>query len=211
MLDQAKREVEQKQRPKREVEQKQRQAAETNAANASVPKPDDAGDRIEMASFGRRTIEIYDGGYVRVLSLLDWNAPFEKLRSIKYSHQVQDKSAGGRALASIATWGVSRLASNEKRVLFLTIATDAKVHTLKTTGDMTRLADQAGKKLEAAGQAIIGAQAAAPVVAHATAHDAPPAAPDPMEQLRKLAELRDAGILTEEEFTAKKADILGRM
>lgn len=204
MLDQA----------KREVEQKQRQAAETNAANAanaSVPKPDDAGDLIEMASFGGRTIEIYDGGYVRVLSLLGWNAPFEKLRSIKYSHQVQDKSAGGRALASFATLGVSRLASNEKRVLFLTIATDAKVHTLKTTGGMTRLDDQAGKKLEAAGQAIIGAQAAAPVVAHATAHDAPPAAPDPMEQLRKLAELRDAGILTEEEFTAKKADILGRM
>jgi len=28
-------------------------------------------------------------------------------------------------------------------------------------------------------------------------------------QLRQLAELRDAGILTEDEFTAKKAKILG--
>ncbi|MBA2444158.1 MAG: SHOCT domain-containing protein [Nocardioidaceae bacterium] len=32
-----------------------------------------------------------------------------------------------------------------------------------------------------------------------------------MAQLRKLAELRDAGILTPEEFDAKKTEILGRM
>lgn len=32
--------------------------------------------------------------------------------------------------------------------------------------------------------------------------------PDPMEQLRKLAELRDAGIVTNEEFEAKKAQLL---
>jgi Short C-terminal domain len=45
----------------------------------------------------------------------------------------------------------------------------------------------------------------------------PPAAPAPaggaaptdIEQLQQLASLRDAGILTEEEFAAKKAQILG--
>jgi hypothetical protein len=41
----------------------------------------------------------------------------------------------------------------------------------------------------------------------------PPAAPaaqnDMVEQLRKLGELRDAGILTEEEFAAQKAKVLG--
>jgi len=36
-------------------------------------------------------------------------------------------------------------------------------------------------------------------------------AADPLEQLRKLGELRDAGVLSEEEFAAKKADILSRM
>lgn len=42
---------------------------------------------------------------------------------------------------------------------------------------------------------------------------APPAAvaDDPIEVLQKLASLRDAGVLTEEEFTAKKQDLLGRM
>ena len=40
---------------------------------------------------------------------------------------------------------------------------------------------------------------------------APAAAPavDPVEQLAKLGELRDSGVLTEEEFAAQKAKILG--
>ena len=38
---------------------------------------------------------------------------------------------------------------------------------------------------------------------------APPAADDPYEQIRKLAELKDAGILTDEEFAKKKAQLLG--
>jgi hypothetical protein len=37
---------------------------------------------------------------------------------------------------------------------------------------------------------------------------APPAA-DPIEQLKQLAELRQQGILTDEEFAAQKAKILG--
>lgn len=42
---------------------------------------------------------------------------------------------------------------------------------------------------------------------------APPAVaqPDVMEQLKKLGDLRDAGILSDEEFTAKKADLLNRL
>ena len=39
---------------------------------------------------------------------------------------------------------------------------------------------------------------------------APPAAKDPVvTQLRQLAGLRDSGILTEQEFAAKKAQVLG--
>lgn len=36
-------------------------------------------------------------------------------------------------------------------------------------------------------------------------------APDAMDQLRKLGELHQAGVLTDDEFAAKKADLLGRM
>ncbi len=46
----------------------------------------------------------------------------------------------------------------------------------------------------------------------ASAPSAPaPAQPDLMDQLRKLGELRAAGVLTEEEFAAKKADLLSRL
>ena len=40
---------------------------------------------------------------------------------------------------------------------------------------------------------------------------AAPAEPDVMEQIRKLGELKDAGLLTEEEFTSKKAELLSRL
>lgn len=40
---------------------------------------------------------------------------------------------------------------------------------------------------------------------------AAPMAMHPIEQLQKLGELRDAGVITAAEFDAKKADILARM
>jgi hypothetical protein len=58
------------------------------------------------------------------------------------------------------------------------------------------------------GMAAAGAAYGAP---QPPATPQPPAAPqvDLVDQLRKLGELRDAGILTEEEFAAQKAKILG--
>jgi hypothetical protein len=57
--------------------------------------------------------------------------------------------------------------------------------------------------------------AAAPAAAPATPAAAPltPIAPQPdvAEQLQKLASLRDSGILTDEEFTAKKTELLARL
>lgn len=38
-----------------------------------------------------------------------------------------------------------------------------------------------------------------------------PTASDPMEELTKLGELHKAGVLTDEEFSAKKAEILTKM
>lgn len=50
--------------------------------------------------------------------------------------------------------------------------------------------------------------------AQGTGHQAPapsqtaPAAADPIQKLKELAELRDSGVLTEEEFAAQKAKLL---
>jgi hypothetical protein len=41
--------------------------------------------------------------------------------------------------------------------------------------------------------------------------DAGSAEPDIADQIRKLADLRDAGILSSEEFEVKKTDLLSRM
>ena len=38
-----------------------------------------------------------------------------------------------------------------------------------------------------------------------------PAEPDVLTQIRKLGELKEAGLLTEEEFASKKADLLSRL
>lgn len=58
-----------------------------------------------------------------------------------------------------------------------------------------------------------GAQATyeqpAPAAAPAASAPAAPEAPDMITQLKQLGELRDQGILTEEEFAAQKAKILG--
>lgn len=45
----------------------------------------------------------------------------------------------------------------------------------------------------------------------ATAPPTPAAGSDPMEQLRQLGQLKDAGVLTDEEFQTKKAEILARL
>lgn len=47
--------------------------------------------------------------------------------------------------------------------------------------------------------------------AQVSSSHAPGGAPDYIDQLTRLGQLRDAGVLTEEEFQAKKAEILGRI
>jgi Short C-terminal domain/Protein of unknown function (DUF2510) len=56
----------------------------------------------------------------------------------------------------------------------------------------------------------LNARENAPAIVQLAVPAAAPAA-DPVAQIKQLAELRDSGILTEDEFAAKKAEILSRM
>jgi Short C-terminal domain len=58
-------------------------------------------------------------------------------------------------------------------------------------------------------QAAAQAQQAAPEAAAAPAPEPAAAGPDPVQQLTQLAALKDSGALTEAEFEAEKAKILG--
>jgi hypothetical protein len=49
------------------------------------------------------------------------------------------------------------------------------------------------------------------VTVPAPAAPAAPAAPGPDEKLRSLAKLRDDGLITAEDYEAKKADLLDQM
>jgi hypothetical protein len=70
---------------------------------------------------------------------------------------------------------------------------------------------QNAKEQAAQGQAPAAAAAPAAPEAPVDPNNAPPVAgsPEAIEQLKELAALKDQGILTEEEFTAQKAKLLG--
>lgn len=164
----------------------------------------EAGTLAIQKSFGTTTVAIYDGGFVRVSKVLNSMTPltpYEKLRSIKFSEQVQDRGSFSNAAYRLPG------ASKQKRSLYLTIATDRKVHTLSTEAEMLSGDVKSGRALEAAGQAVLDSlPAAGPAQAAGSA-----AANDIAEQIKKVAELHAEGILTDDEFAAKKADLLKRI
>ena len=86
---------------------------------------------------------------------------------------------------------------------------------VKPEGIAEELAALLSQPAEAPERALpsVPAAPALPAPSGLTATDplAVPAQPDVLEQIRKLGELRDAGILTGEEFAAKKADLLKRL
>ena len=76
-----------------------------------------------------------------------------------------------------------------------------------------KMAEQTAARAPQAAAAAAAAAAPAPVVAPAPAPPAPaaPSAADSADAIKRLGELRDQGLLTPEEFEAKKAEILSRM
>jgi hypothetical protein len=180
------------------VEAQAESQKEQQSANAAM-----AGNLVLEKQFGLNRVAIYEKGFVRVgrggLNMLTALSPYETLKSIEYTEHIQDRSAAG------AAWN-GPLASKQRRGVALTIVTDRKVHSLSTEAQMLGGEDKAGRALEAAGKAVLADLANSRV---APATQAAP--PDVADQIRKLADLHSAGILTDEEFAKKKADLLDRM
>lgn len=123
------------------VEGVKAQQAEGAAAAASL---------VIEKDFGVTKVAIYDRGFVRVSKMMTPLTPYEKLRSIKFEQQTQDRSGVGQV------WAGGPLASSQRRTLSLTIATDRKVHTLVTEHQMLSGNEKAGLALEAAGNSVLG-------------------------------------------------------
>lgn len=78
---------------------------------------------------------------------------------------------------------------------------------VRAAGDFVRMTQIDKAEVERVAQAIRDRMASA----HSAQHQQPSAAPDIADQIRKLGELRDQGLLSAEEFDTKKADLLSRM
>ncbi len=104
-------------------------------------------------------------------------------------------------------WPIARISSVEGRrgILFY----DASLH---TSGDDMVLrfpVKQHGEQFISALQRAISGQATSAADAPALPQANP--AFDPLDALKRLGELRDAGVVTDEEFAAKKADLLAKI
>lgn len=137
---------------------------------------------------------------------------------------------GGKALMKssapgLAVAGIAHLASNEARKAFLTIATDKAIHTLtnQTHNGFMKTSNkghnEVGLALEAAGNAVLGVVEVAQQAPVSEPQPAPdpqpeaigqaPSGPTLAERLRELADLHKEGILSDDEFAAAKAKLLG--
>jgi hypothetical protein len=130
----------------------------------------------------RRLLFIQHG----VMSQTSEDFPLDKVSSVQWS--------AGMLLGTIIIF-----ASGNKAEVKNVAKTDGKA-----------LVDAVRGRLQNSG---VGAAAVpVPPSEHARVVTPAPVTPsDPMALLRQLGELRDAGILSEEEFTAKKAEILARL
>ena len=70
--------------------------------------------------------------------------------------------------------------------------------------ELIRAAEQAGRIVKEAVKDVRGWAGAGPVTP-------PPPGPSPVQAIRELAELRDTGLITEDEFQSKKTELLGRI
>jgi hypothetical protein len=82
----------------------------------------------------------------------------------------------------------------------------AGVSILNATAYAARLADQERQNTHRYANVVPATEPVAPAEPTAAAPGV-----DPIDQLRRLGELRDVGIVTEAEFNAKKAEILSRL
>lgn len=188
-------------------------AAEAKAAEPEpepVPEPEPARLRQDVAE---AAVGLEGLPEIAVLAeLLDGSETVRKIAS-----GTRDGSAGiavvtDRRFLFLDTkllWGDSReelpltsvaSVSTETSIWFGTL-------TVHSTAGQTLVVDSVNDDVLGEFAAVLRSEAAAA----RTPPPAPVAAPDVLDQLRKLGELRDAGVLTEEEFAAKKATLLDRL
>lgn len=153
-------------------------------------------------TFYNRMIVIYSKGYVLVSkSVFNPKGEPERLLAIDYSADITKKTGLGRATAAVLTSGLNLLSSNKRGDAYLTIVTDKQTYSLRSEAP-TAFDTKNGQALASTARAILGSTSLQDDESKAPAEDM-------AGQLAKLVELHKLGALSDEEFTAAKARIIG--
>ena len=219
LRDQAKSEAWEIKKAEREAKAKQRIADKKVREDAKIAK-----EKGELELYGRKvleevcamkTVRIYDKGFVRVSGLFQKDrALFEKLRAISSSADVTKKSGLGRSVAAVMTFGLNTYSPNKRGDLYLTITTDKTTHMIHvsppTERDMKSM-----HKIATAGQGVLDSierlipeqkSSNSSIQSASFQASAPPSTV--IDELTKLVALRDAGALSEDEFSAMKKKLM---
>lgn len=167
------------------------------------------GSVVVSEPFATKWITIYSNGYVKVsggMGILQGSV--EKLVDIFGETDITKKTGLGRAAGAILTMGANvALSPNQRGNVYLTIATDRETYSI-----LWERPDQASirtmNRLVSAGKAALARSA------HESREPYAPKAStgqqgDLVSQLANLAQLRDTGVLSEQEFERAKAKLLG--
>lgn len=220
-------------RERQKIEAKQKKMAEREARAHQRSEDQRVRDeqkiaqaKRELENYGRKVIEeacagklvrIYEKGYVRVSGVfLKDGAVFEKLIAIESSADVAKKTALGRTIMFGATMGLNMLTPDKRGDIYLTIATDHTTHMLHNSPPTERDL-KAMHKIATTGKGVLDSIERQSSSSHATSRpssDTPPvrnvSQSSVIDELTKLVALRDAGALSEGEFSAMKAELLAR-
>jgi hypothetical protein len=167
------------------------------------------GSVVVSRAFSTKWITIYSKGYVKVSSGMGaLKGRVEKLLDIFGETDITRKTGLGRTVGAVITLGANMLLSPSQRGnVYLTITTDSDTYSILTD----RPDDYAIKTMNeivSAGKSVIARAntASNPAASNTTTA---PSSPDLATQLGNLAQLRDSGVLSEEEFEKAKAKLLG--
>lgn len=147
--------------------------------------PDETVDRLAVGTYG---------GGTGLLALTDRRMLFIKSGMMSSANH-------DFPLASVASVSMSNGPLTSKIIIHASGSNQEIINVAKADAKAIVEATRA-----AMGSSRVGAQPPAPSPPSAAP---PPAQPDRLEQLKQLGELKAAGVLTEEEFAAEKAKILG--
>ena len=166
------------------------------------------GSEVVSRPFATKKITIYSQGFVRVdTGAGAFKGKVEKLLDIFGETDITRKTGLGRAAGAVLTAGANVLLSPGQRGnVYLTITTDRDTHSIMWSRP-DAYSIKTMNELVSAGKSVI-ARANSAMNAAGSANHPALATFDLAEQLAKLAELRTAGVLSEEEFSAAKAKLI---